>query len=116
MEKYEDYALGEPEKLRIDLHKNFRSRREVLTGINYIFAQIMGKDLGGVEYDKEASLIPGAEYPAGPSGSRCQAFQSNRAFVSKKEQETEGQKAVRSGAGGICGSRANQGACKVISQ
>ena len=51
-------------KKRIDLHKNFRSRKEVLDGVNYIFSQIMGRSLGGVEYDGEAALYPGADYPA----------------------------------------------------
>ncbi len=48
---------------RIDLHKNFRSREEVLEGTNYIFRKIMGEDLGKVEYDKDAELVTGAAYP-----------------------------------------------------
>ncbi|MBR4669013.1 MAG: helicase-exonuclease AddAB subunit AddA [Butyrivibrio sp.] len=48
---------------RIDLHKNFRSRKEVLEGTNYIFRKIMGRDLGSVEYDKDAELVTGADYP-----------------------------------------------------
>ena len=83
MEKYEDYgrngtgrpaggteegfapedAAGE-EKERIDLHKNFRSRKEVLDSVNFLFARIMGRQLGGVEYNEEAALYYGASYPA----------------------------------------------------
>ncbi|WMC91869.1 helicase-exonuclease AddAB subunit AddA [Kineothrix sp. MB12-C1] len=63
MEKYDTYVTGSRTERRIDLHKNFRSRREVLDGTNYIFAQIMGKQLGGVEYDEKAALYPGAVYP-----------------------------------------------------
>ena len=51
-------------KQRIDLHKNFRSRKEVLDGINYIFRQIMTRGLGGIAYNDEAALYAGAEYPA----------------------------------------------------
>ncbi len=47
---------------RIDLHKNFRSRKEVLEVTNYIFQKIMGSDLGGVDYDKDAELVTGATY------------------------------------------------------
>ncbi len=47
---------------RIDLHKNFRSRDQVLSATNYIFEKIMGKDLGGVDYDEDARLVPGAEF------------------------------------------------------
>ncbi len=49
--------------LRIDLSKNFRSRAEVLDATNYIFKQIMGRDLGGIEYDEDAMLKLGATYP-----------------------------------------------------
>ncbi len=55
-------------KERIDLHKNFRSRKEVLDSVNYLFAQIMGKKLGGVEYNEETALYCGAEYPAWEEG------------------------------------------------
>lgn len=47
---------------RIDLHKNFRSRSQVLDATNYIFEKIMGRDIGGVEYDEDARLITGASY------------------------------------------------------
>ena len=63
MEKYEAYGKEGTERRRIDLHRNFRSRAEVLDGVNFIFSRIMGKQLGGVEYDKEAALYPGASYP-----------------------------------------------------
>lgn len=51
---------------RINLDRNFRSREEVLTPVNYVFRQIMGSRLGGVEYDEENALYPGAEYPPLP--------------------------------------------------
>jgi len=64
MEKLATYSKdGSAADRRIDLHKNFRSRREVLEGTNYIFRKIMGKDLGKVEYDKDAELVTGADYP-----------------------------------------------------
>ncbi len=78
MEKYEEYGKEKAEngkekaengnerakKRRIDLHKNFRSRQEVLDSVNFIFSRIMGKRLGGIEYDEDAALYPGASYPA----------------------------------------------------
>lgn len=67
MEKYNTYSQEESEKQRIDLHKNFRSRRQVLDSVNYIFRQIMKKDLGGIEYDESASLYPGAQFPESDS-------------------------------------------------
>lgn len=48
--------------LRIDLNANFRSRPEVLHGTNYIFSQVMGEEVGEVEYDAAAALKPQAPY------------------------------------------------------
>ena len=62
MEKYHSYLQKAGDKVRIDLHKNFRSREEVLAGINFIFYQIMGESLGGVEYDEDAALYAGAVF------------------------------------------------------
>ena len=64
MKKYDSYSLEESTTQRIDLHKNFRSREEVLTCTNDIFYKIMARSLGNVEYDAEAALYPGASYPA----------------------------------------------------
>lgn len=63
MKKYDSYSLKESTTQRIDLHKNFRSREEVLTCTNDIFYKIMVRSLGNVEYDAEAALYPGASYP-----------------------------------------------------
>lgn len=62
MEKYNTYSTEENIYQRIDLHKNFRSRKLVLDGINYIFEQIMTKKLGNIEYDADAALYAGADF------------------------------------------------------
>ncbi len=53
------------EKIRIDLNKNFRSRKEVLSFANQIFEIIMFKNLGGIEYDEKARLDAQADYKEG---------------------------------------------------
>lgn len=64
MEKYHTYQEADGgNTLRIDLHKNFRSRKQVLTAANAVFAQVMRKELGGIVYDEKAALYPGAVYP-----------------------------------------------------
>ena len=64
MEKYHTYQEEDGgNTLRIDLHKNFRSREQVLTGTNAVFAQVMRRELGGIVYDEKAALYPGAVYP-----------------------------------------------------
>lgn len=62
MQKYDTYSLEDGVTQRIDLHKNFRSRKEVLDSVNFLFEQIMKKSLGGVEYDENAALNVGADY------------------------------------------------------
>lgn len=63
MEKYQKYSTQDGEEQRIDLHKNFRSREEVLTGANKLFSCLMTRRMGGIVYDEDAALNPGAEYP-----------------------------------------------------
>lgn len=62
MEKFHTYSLEEGTKQRIDLHANFRSRAVVLASTNYIFEQIMTKQLGNIDYDDDAALNPGAVF------------------------------------------------------
>lgn len=63
LEKYHTYSQTEGELRRIDLHKNFRSRKEVIDTVNTVFSKIMTKELGGIVYDDAAALYPGAVYP-----------------------------------------------------
>lgn len=49
--------------MSIDLNANFRSRKEILDGTNYIFSQIMGERVGEIEYDEAAALKHKAPYP-----------------------------------------------------
>lgn len=63
MEKYDTYDLEDGNCRRIDLHQNFRSRKEVIDYVNYVFRYLMGKEFGGIEYDDSAALYEGAKYP-----------------------------------------------------
>lgn len=62
MEKFHTYSLEDSKTQRIDLHKNFRSRREVLDSTNFVFEQIMIPEFGGIAYDEKAALYVGADY------------------------------------------------------
>jgi ATP-dependent helicase/nuclease subunit A len=55
-----DNCAGEDR--RIDLTQNFRSRKEVLSSINYVFYNIMSDLIGEVEYNQSVFLNPGAEF------------------------------------------------------
>ncbi len=63
LEKYHSYSLTEGELRRIDLHQNFRSRKEVVDCVNTVFSHIMTEKPGGIVYDDAAALYPGANYP-----------------------------------------------------
>ncbi|MDD3338839.1 MAG: helicase-exonuclease AddAB subunit AddA [Lachnospiraceae bacterium] len=65
MEKYKRYTKTDSTEQRISLHKNFRSRGQVLDSVNYFFRQLMRPELGGIDYDDEAALYTGAHYPEG---------------------------------------------------
>lgn len=86
MEKYKKYTLTDSGEQRIDLHKNFRSRSQVLSCANFIFRQIMGEDLGGIAYDEAAALYPGAVFP---EGARDEFLSTEVLLVEKDSEELE---------------------------
>ena len=57
-EKYDLYKNG-IDGYKIDLNKNFRSRKEVLNNINFIFNQIMDDEIGNAKYKQEHQMIYG---------------------------------------------------------
>lgn len=63
LEKYEAYQKEDGLYQKIELHKNFRSRPDVLKSVNDVFYGIMTKSLGNIRYTEDAALHPGADYP-----------------------------------------------------
>lgn len=57
IEKYNRFKEANSLAKRIDLARNFRSRKSVLDGANYIFRQIFDEKIGEIEYDQDAELI-----------------------------------------------------------
>lgn len=89
MEKYDTYSQEEGSRQRIDLHKNFRSREEVLSSVNFIFEQIMRKELGGILYDEEAALCAGASYEPQLDGAGKSIYQTELLLVDTSEPENK---------------------------
>lgn len=81
LEKYQSYREG-GRNIRIDLKKNFRSRREVLDTVNHVFYPLMGKEVGGIVYDEDAALYQGAGYPEADMSSELLIFE-------RKDEEGE---------------------------
>lgn len=64
IEKYNNYQLNEGKNRKVQLFKNFRSRKEVLDGVNYIFKEVMSETVGELEYTDEEALNLGADFKA----------------------------------------------------
>lgn len=63
MEKYRSYINGVSDKgKKILLYKNFRSRKNILSSVNFLFKGIMSERVGELDYTDEESLIYGASY------------------------------------------------------
>ena len=53
---------------RQDLAKNFRSRQSVIDFVNFIFRQVFSQGVGEIDYDADAELVAGYDYPAHDTG------------------------------------------------
>lgn len=65
LSKYNNFSevdSNSPQR-KIKLFKNFRSREEVINGVNYVFKQIMTKNIGELQYDDSESLNKGNDFP-----------------------------------------------------
>lgn len=63
MEKYNSFSKDKDSiNRKINLHKNFRSKDEILSYVNYLFKGIMSKTIGELDYTEEEELNYGAEY------------------------------------------------------
>ena len=85
MEKYNTYTKEDSQKQRIDLHRNFRSRSEVLETVNDIFRKIMKEDIGNITYNDDAALYAGAVFPQGEQG----MFDTKLLVVEPKEGDKD---------------------------
>ncbi|GGF15795.1 ATP-dependent helicase/nuclease subunit A [Halobacillus andaensis] len=55
--KYKLYGQADHDGERIDLARNFRSRKQVLDAANYVFRQVLDEEVGEMNYEPEAELI-----------------------------------------------------------
>ena len=86
MDKYRAYSRQDGRQQRIDLHRNFRSRSQVLDFANDVFYKLMHHDLGEVDYDDAAALYCGASYPQ-TDGMEAELLLFDEAQL--KEQQSE---------------------------
>lgn len=61
--KYREYSQDtEKNRVKILLNRNFRSRKEIIDGTNFIFKKIMSREIGEIDYNKDEMLYLGADY------------------------------------------------------
>ncbi|WP_018752772.1 helicase-exonuclease AddAB subunit AddA [Paenibacillus sanguinis] len=94
----EDFA---GDGLRIDLARNFRSRREVVDAVNLLFRQIMNKSVAEISYDARAELVYGEGFlPNTTEDYRPELLLIDRETVSKGEESGDFGSSDDSGEGG----------------
>lgn len=55
-------AADEHESAKLLLSRNFRSRKEVLEATNFVFRNILSREMGELDYGEDEMLRPGASY------------------------------------------------------
>ncbi|MEQ2128967.1 helicase-exonuclease AddAB subunit AddA [Caldanaerobacter subterraneus KAk] len=92
-EKYTSYSQ-EGENKKILLYKNFRSRKEIIDAVNYIFEKIMSKNIGEVDYSEEEKLNYGANYESNPFEKENERTVEVHLIEREREEEFEEDKEI----------------------
>jgi len=99
LEKYENYSPDETSAYRkILLFKNFRSRREVIDTVNFLFSQIMSVKAGELGYTEKEALFQGAAFPennqekyTAGGGIEFHLIQTNESVENQSEENESGE-------------------------
>ncbi len=63
IKKYETYREEQdPDSVKIDLNRNFRSKEQIINTVNTVFERVMTKRRAGMVYDEDAELKKGVAY------------------------------------------------------
>lgn len=86
MQKYASYQSDRKlpaEGTRIDLARNFRSRKQIVHAVNMLFRQLMNKQVAELQYDQAAELQFGAAYYPEPAHSSEGAWAAELVLIEK---------------------------------
>ncbi|MEY8000285.1 helicase-exonuclease AddAB subunit AddA [Clostridium sp. Mt-5] len=87
LQKYAAYSEKKGSRNRkIKLSENFRSRKEIIDAVNYLFKQIMCREIGELDYDDDECLISSAKY--GVCQGRCGG--DIEIYIADKKETGEG--------------------------
>ena len=86
LKKYQSYPeIGKYRKIL--LYKNFRSRKEVIDGVNYLFSLLMSQEVGELDYTAKEALIFAEEIY--PPEKQASSREIELHLLQKAEQKTE---------------------------
>lgn len=90
LKKYHTYSGDSDSRYRkILLYKNFRSREDIINGVNYIFSQIMSESLGDINYTKDEALNAGAVFTVPEAPEECFGGAIELHIIDGREAETQ---------------------------
>jgi ATP-dependent helicase/nuclease subunit A len=90
MNRLESYKSKESDNnMIVNLNKNFRSRLEILNCINYLFKNIMSKDLGEIDYEGSNYLYEGIEFERNELSSNVELNIFNKKVDDEEDIEEE---------------------------
>lgn len=63
LKQYESCRSGQnPDAMKLDLNRNFRSKGNIINLVNHTFSSIMNRRTAGMAYDEDAALYQGVDY------------------------------------------------------
>lgn len=90
LSKYKRFTVeGKSTGQKIDLNRNFRSRKEVLHATNFVFKQIMGEKVGEIVYDEDAELKWGAKDYEEHDNTETELLLINRSTDEEENEEED---------------------------
>ncbi len=92
--KHDGRLTTDEKEICIDLSQNFRSRANILEGVNDLFEQVMSEEVGELAYDEYAKLRTGNHYTEGnpetlSEGSLADAIELHILETDETENEEE---------------------------
>ena len=88
MDTYAPLAKGQS-PAKIVLGKNFRSRSEVTGFVNFVFRQLMSRQMGEMDYSDEEELVAAAPYPPEEKAPQLHLIDTSGSDQPAAQQEAE---------------------------
>jgi len=98
----EDYSENlKTKNAKILLNKNFRSSKEVIDFVNYVFSNIMSKETGEIEYGESEKLVQGADFkshdnPEMNRKTKILLVETKESIISEDENGEQAEKEISS--------------------